>query len=387
VNAHLLSAVKSLLDAEGPGVLQDARRVDAALPVFANKSAMEERRAFILCVSSGAFAKLKKQTDLQARLECKKRLASELVNSQHLPVAVVKESFDLIETALYGSATSSKNKAKPGPLRIPIRLQKYLKPLLVAASCAALAAAPVGIALYSQHTQKEASASVEEILKRITRAKQSIKEDDENDKDKNENDKNDNDGGETVVFLKNFPGYGYQTADGVWHFVEGARRADGTVYRNGRWITETPPPATVPPVSVSKPWSRVPDKDRRTLIEITREVAKHYDYHGDGVVFTEDGDVDCEDYAIAFYLLAKERGYNVKIVVSNTIRHAFNTVTINGATYIVEPQAGEWKDGDLFEVDDIRYGGTWGNPHWRGSLYDLRDIEDNTRFYIEKYVL
>jgi len=116
-------------------------------------------------------------------------------------------------------------------------------------------------------------------------------------------------------------------------------------------------------------------------------VAKHYEYHGDGVIFTDDGNVDCEDYAIAFYLLAKERGYNVKIVVSNTILHAFNTVTINGACYIVVPQAGEWEDGDLFEVDDIRYGGAWGNPNWRGSLYKLTDIEDNTKYYVEKYLL
>jgi hypothetical protein len=51
MNVNLLNAVKALVAKEGAGVLNDARRVDEALPVFANREIAAERRAFLAFLS------------------------------------------------------------------------------------------------------------------------------------------------------------------------------------------------------------------------------------------------------------------------------------------------------------------------------------------------
>jgi hypothetical protein len=173
------------------------------------------------------------------------------------------------------------------------------------------------------------------------------------------------------------PGIGWQDKKGEWHYMDGVLRSDGTVYWRGEWV-----PMERARYRYPKPAKAIPYEKRKFInAVIAAKIAAEIDYGGAGVQYTNENSIDCEDYAIKFWLNAKDQGYDARILTSNTIHHAFNAVIIDGNSYLLEPQAGEVNNGDVFKVDDVSYG------NWRGSLYDLTDIADNTNYYVECFLL
>ncbi|MDR1636844.1 MAG: hypothetical protein LBR93_05850 [Treponema sp.] len=172
------------------------------------------------------------------------------------------------------------------------------------------------------------------------------------------------------------PGIGWQDKNGEWHYMDGVRRSDGLVYWRGNWVSTEKTKYRYP-----RPKDIPYEKRKFINAVIAAKIAAEIDYGGTGVQYTDENSIDCEDYAIKFWLNAKDQGYDARILTSNTIHHAFNSVVVDGNSYLLEPQAGEENNGDVFKVDGISYG------NWRGSLYDLTDIADNTNYYVECFLL
>jgi transposase-like protein len=87
---------------------------------------------------------------------------------------------------------------------------------------------------------------------------------------------------------------------------------------------------------------------------------------------TDDGLIDCKDYAILFYKLASIAGFDVRIITNSKINHAFCAVRrTNGEWEMIEPQAG-------------RNGYKIMKNAW-GKEYDPAFDKDVTELYTKMY--
>jgi transposase-like protein len=80
-----------------------------------------------------------------------------------------------------------------------------------------------------------------------------------------------------------------------------------------------------------------------------------------------DGKINCMDFAILFYKLATDAGYDVKIMTNKQLIHAFNAIRRDNGTYeTIEPQSGKggriimrnaWKDyNPEYDIDStVKY--------------------------------
>jgi hypothetical protein len=78
----------------------------------------------------------------------------------------------------------------------------------------------------------------------------------------------------------------------------------------------------------------VSDSQLGSEIRKMRNTKTVNDQNGDDII-------NCEDFAILFFKLAKAQGYDVKIISNSKLNHSFNAVRrLNGTWETIEPQAG-----------------------------------------------
>ncbi|MDR1787165.1 MAG: hypothetical protein LBR16_01740 [Treponema sp.] len=116
MNTNLLTAIKALA-AKGADVFSDLKRVDESLPVFANKEAAAERRAFLAVLASGLPAKLRETKDTAARASLVNRAAHSLSGANEAPPALAREIAALVEALCPAKSAAASPPAPPVPPR------------------------------------------------------------------------------------------------------------------------------------------------------------------------------------------------------------------------------------------------------------------------------
>jgi hypothetical protein len=114
----LLTAIKSFAAAQGADALTDTRRVDEALPVFANREIAAERRAFLACLASGLPAQLRQTGDAASRASLVSRAVQALSGKGEASPALAREIAALVES-LCPAGTPRPRAAAPQPSPAP----------------------------------------------------------------------------------------------------------------------------------------------------------------------------------------------------------------------------------------------------------------------------
>ena len=126
MNGNLLSVVKQITAQYGEEVLNDARRLKAFFNDLAKDEPKPLRIAFGRCIEEGAYYALKTAPDAAERASHKASIAQRVRNEHGLDPALSAEALDILEAALYSTASAAPSaapkKARP-PQSAPVTRQ------------------------------------------------------------------------------------------------------------------------------------------------------------------------------------------------------------------------------------------------------------------------
>jgi hypothetical protein len=138
MNTNLLNIVKRIATEQGEGIMGDPQRLKTIFRNLAGNEPKPLRTAFGRCIEAGAYAALKPEPDAAKRAARKAALARRLRNTQGLNKKLCAEALDILEAALYGTASAAR---QPPGYASARKRGKRGAVIALAAMAAALAAA------------------------------------------------------------------------------------------------------------------------------------------------------------------------------------------------------------------------------------------------------
>jgi hypothetical protein len=115
MNEHLLSVVKQIITDNGEAIFADPARLKAFFSDLAKDEPKPLRMAFGRCVEAGAYDALKTAADQAERISRKAAIAQRVLDEHGLDVGLCGEALDILEAALFGTASASQQYQPPPP--------------------------------------------------------------------------------------------------------------------------------------------------------------------------------------------------------------------------------------------------------------------------------
>jgi tetratricopeptide (TPR) repeat protein len=147
MNTNLLHIVKQIIAQNGENILADAARLKPLFADLAKNEPKPLRIAFGRCVEAGAYTALKTASGAAERASRKAAIAQNLRNQHGVDPALCGEALDILEAALFGTAS---------PPHTPKK--KTLRNVLIAAGVAAVVI--VGVVMYQGDPKQKEIASL-----------------------------------------------------------------------------------------------------------------------------------------------------------------------------------------------------------------------------------
>ena len=112
MNTNLLNIVKQIIAANGEGILGDPERLKSLFSDLAKDEPKPLRVAFGRCIQNGAYIALKTAPNAADRIARKTALAQNLRNQHGIDPLLCGEALDILEAALFGTASSTQRPAQ-----------------------------------------------------------------------------------------------------------------------------------------------------------------------------------------------------------------------------------------------------------------------------------
>ena len=119
MNGNLLAVVKQITAQYGVEVLNNARQLKSLFGDFAKDEPKPLRSAFVCCIEEGAYNALKDAPHAAERSSRKASIAQRVRNEHGIDPAFCAEALDILETALFGTASAAGQPQSASPPATP----------------------------------------------------------------------------------------------------------------------------------------------------------------------------------------------------------------------------------------------------------------------------
>jgi len=286
MNTSLLAIVKWIVEKNGEGILNDPVKLKPIFANFIKNEPKDDRTAFGRCIEIGCYRELKKARTNTERGQIKASLAVKLKNISGLNTTLCRDTLDLLEAALFGNITPTQWITPQAQITSSIQTNTKRKD----SSRAGLMVIIIIVILFlgiliklmetnSTHTSKQESITVTKEYRPVNHITNEL----------------------SPILKIIAEELEYNDVGGIenWIFAED-----------------------------------ISNSQLGAEIRRMRNTKTANDQNSDGVI-------NCQDFAILFYKMATEAGYDVKIMSNKKLNHVFNAIRRADGTYeTIEPQAG-----------------------------------------------